>query len=189
MKKKASLVFLFLLPLFSLSAQDEADYFVTQTLDTIYCTNLTYRTATWGGLNYLSYTRLDGAPVVYKSKKSAPLVLTLYIEGSTIDRIPLKPNSKKEIRYTKRTVDGKLRVYLVHQNPSNSGDGTVMYMFYIKLADGKFYKINKKKNMENVIIPYLKECTSFTRSYKGEFSNKEEEFIEMIELYNELCDQ
>ena len=171
----------------SVSAQLNPDYFITQTKDTVYCTNLKYGTSTWGALNFLSYNQPDGSPIIYKSKKSAPLVLTLYIDGKTIDRIPLKPNSKREILYTERTIDGPLKVYLKHQNTSNTSNATVMYIYYIRMPDGKFYKINDKKNMKNVIIPYVKDCPKFVESYTGDYSNKEEAFMEMIRLYNSLC--
>lgn len=171
----------------NLISQSDLDYFVTQTKDTIYGTELKYGTGSWGALNFLSYIRPDGAPVVYKSKRSAPTVLTLFIDGKTIDRIPLKPNSKREIRYLERTIDGHLILYLQHQKNSNTSNGTVMYIFYLKMPDGKFYKINKKKNVNEVIIPYLHECKPFVDSYKGDYSNKEEPFMEMIRLYNSIC--
>lgn len=182
-----------LIPLFCLSlsielrSQNDLDYFVTQTKDTVYGAELKYGTGTWGALNFLSYIRADGSPVVYKSKKSAPTVLTLNIDGKTIDKIPLKPNSKREVRYLERTIDGHLIVYLQHQKNSNYNDGTVMYIFYLKMPNGKFYKINSNKNMKNVIIPYLNECNAFINNYDGEYSNKEEPFMEMIQLYNSLC--
>lgn len=171
----------------SVYAQLDSDYFITQTKDTVFCTDLKYGLSTWGALNYLRYNQLDGSPIIYKSKKSAPLVLTLYIDGKTIDRIPLKPNSKREILYTERTIDGPLRVYLKHQNTSSTSDATVMYIYYIRMPDGKFYKINDKKNMKTVIIPYVKSCPKFLETYSGDYSNKEEAFLDMIRLYNSLC--
>lgn len=184
---------IFLIPLFCLSltsdlfSQNDLDYFITQTKDTIYGTELKYGVGSWGALNFLSYIRPDGAPVIYKSKKSAPTVLSLNIDGKIIDRIPLKPNSKREVRYLERTIDGHLIVYLQHQKDSNYNDGTVMYIFYIKMTDGRFYKINSKKNMNEVIIPYLKKCKPFIDSYSGDYSNKETPFMEMIRLYNSAC--
>jgi len=138
-------------------------------------------------MNFLRYVQLDESPIVFQSKKTVPFVLTLYIDGKTIDRIPLTPNARKQIRYTERRVDGALKVYLVHQDNSDSKEATVMYIFYIKMADGKFLKINKKKNMQNEIIPYIKKCQAFLDEYKGNYSNKEDAFIEMIELHNKLC--
>lgn len=178
---------LFLLFFSNLKAQITSDYFITQTWDTIYGYNLKYGTGSWGGLNYLSYDRPDGNPVVYKSKKQAPVVLSLYIDGKKIDRIPLRPNSKKEIRYLERTIDGHLIVYLQHQNSSTSSSGTAMYIFYLKMPDGRFYKINDKRNMSEVIIPYLKGCEAFVNEYTGDYSKKEEPFMKMIKLYNQLC--
>lgn len=171
----------------NLKAQNGLDYFITQTIDTVYGTELKYGTGSWGALNFISYIRPDGVPIKYKSKKTAPTVLTLYIDGKTIDRIPLKPNSKREVRYLERTIDGPLVVFLQHQKESNYGNGTVMYIFYLKMPDGIFYKINSNKNMKNVIIPYLKECKLFVDSYTGDYDNKEEPFMEMIRLYNSVC--
>lgn len=178
---------LFLFTTFSTVAQDEFDYFIKQTKDTVFCTDLQFSTNTRGELDFLRYIMLDDSPIVFKSKKTVPFVLTLFIDGKTIDRIPLTPNAKKQVRYTERTVDGKLKVYLVHQDNSDSKDATVMYIFYIKMPNNQYLKINKKKNMEKEIVPYLKNCQAFLDSYKGEYSNKEEAFIEMISLYNQLC--
>lgn len=185
LRSQFSILLLFLS--LNLYSQTDKDYFITQNKDTVFCTELTFNTSTWGELNFLSYVRPDGAPVVYKSKKTVPGVLTFYIDGKTIDRIPLKPNSKREIRYTERTVDGHLKVYLVHQNNSNTSDGTVMYIFYLKMPDAKYYKINSNKNMDEIIIPYLKSCSAFIDSYKGDYSNSEEAFMKMIHLFNDLC--
>ena len=54
--------------------------------------------------------------------------------------------------YLGRAIDGHLIVYLQQQKQSNNNDGTVMYIFYIKMPDGKFYKINNNKNMKNVMF-------------------------------------
>ena len=170
-------------------AQNEVDYFIKQTKDTVFCTDLRYSTNSRGEINFLRYVRLDESQIVFQSKKTVPFILTLFMDGKTIDRIPLTPNAKKQIRYTERRVDGALKIYLVHQNNSNSKEATVMYIFYIKMPNGQFIKINKKKNMQTKIIPLLKECQEFLDKYKGNYSNKEDVFIEMIELYNKLCPQ
>lgn len=183
------LIFIVFSSLKSLSAQTTSDYFIKQTKDTVFCTDLKYGTSTWGAINYLSYTQKDGSPIKYQSKKSAPLILTLYKDGKTIDRIPLKPNSKRDVIYLERKVDGPLKIYLQHQNSSYSSKGTVMYIFYLKMPDGKIYKINDRENMEEIIIPYLKECSAFVSAYNGDYSNKEEAFIEMIRQYNSLCSE
>ena len=185
------IAFLFILLSFSFlsisNAQSDLDFFIDQKKDSTFCTQLKYATNTWGELNYLSYTSLDGSPIVFKSKKTISLILTLHIDGKTIDRIPLRPNSKREIRYAERTVDGPLKVYLIHQDNSNTSDATVMYIFYIRFPDNSYYKINDKGNMNSIIIPYLKKCEKFVSEYKGDYSNKEEAFIEMIQLYNAHC--
>lgn len=178
--------------LFQISSQlfsqsPDSDYFITQVKDTVFCSDLTYSTNTWGYINFLSYTRPDGTPIKYQSKKTAPVILTLHLDGKTLDRIPLKPKSRHDVIYLERTVDGPLKVYLQHQNQSYSSKGTVMYIFYIKLPDGPYYQVNKKLNMSQVIVPYLKKCSAFTAQYDGDYSNKEEPFIEMIRLYNTLC--
>lgn len=169
------------------SQNTDFDYFITQKKDTVFCSELKYRTNTWGYINFLSYIQPDGTPIKYQSKKTVPVILTLYTQGNTIDRIPLKPKSKHDVIYLKRTVDGPLKVYLQHQNQSYSSAGTVMYIFYLKMPDGTFYRINDKLNMSQIIVPYLKKCTAFTSQYDGDYSNKEEAFIGMIRLYNQLC--
>lgn len=169
------------------SQKSDSDYFITQLKDTVFCSDLKFGTNTYGHINFLSYIQPDGSPIKYQSKKTVPVIPTLYIDGETLDRIPLKPKSKHDVIYLKRTVDGPLKVYLQHQNQSYTSAGTVMYIFYLKMPDGTFYKINDKLNMSQFIIPYLKKCSAFTDQYDGDYSNKEEAFIEMIQLYNQLC--
>lgn len=183
----AAIFFFIQISTLAFSQNPDFDYFITQTKDTVYCSELKYGTNTWGYINYLSYFQPDGTPIKYQSKKTVPVILTLCIQGTTFDRIPLKPKSKHDVIYLKRTVDGPLKVYLQHQNMSYSSSGTAMYIFYLKMPDGKFYRINNKLNMSQFIVPYLKKCTAFTDQYHGDYSNKEEPFIEMIRLYNQLC--
>jgi len=153
--------------------QDQ-DYFVVRN-DTTFCDNLLYRTDPQGTLNKISYT-LSGKKVEIKGKKNVPDVITLYIKGEAIDRTPLKPKKTNGyVRFEPRRIDGKLIVYL--DTPHNAGTkkytpGSVSgdwsdagakgsYRFLIRYPDGKFYKVNDKKNLRDIIKPYLLECEAF----------------------------
>ena len=126
------------------------DYFVTKT-DTVFCTELTYNTTAQGYLKSFKYTDLTGKPV--EIKKNVPDVQTFYHHGQTDDKIPLKADKPDSyIRYTCRSVDGPLKVYLAYQTYS-SGSSSGTYRFFLKLPDGTFYKINNKKNLKNFIKP------------------------------------
>jgi len=182
------------------------EYFVTKD-DTVFCKDMSYGTTAQGFLNELKYTDLNGNKVELKGRKNVPDVLTFYKFGSIIDKTPLKANKPDSyIRYTDRAVNGKLKVYLAQQgylaggmtyNPSvytassggwqSTGGPSGIYRFYIKMPDGSYYKINSKKNMKNIIKPYLLSCKEFENNYKGDFSTREQPFMDMIKLYNSLC--
>lgn len=171
--------------------------------DTTFCTKLSYLTTSQGALNQIKYTDSDGKSVEIKGKSNVPDVTTFCINGVCSDKIPLKankPNSYK--RYTERIVDGKLKVYLAQQGHSSNyhytpgaaagdwsdtGGPVGIYRFFIKMPDGTYYKINSKKNMNKYIKPYLLKCSEFKSEYSGDFSTEELPFMQMIQLYNSLC--
>ena len=170
--------------------------------DTTFCDKLSYKTTGQGYLKSITYTTTSGEEVHVEGKKNVPDVITFCINGSFFDKTPLKANKPNGyIRYTKRSVDGKLIVYLqqqgydnsYHYTPNTYGDdwqkgGPVgTYRFYLKMPDGTFYKINKKGNIKKFIKPYLLECDKFKEAYNGDFSTEEKPFMEMIKLYNSLC--
>ena len=193
------------------------DYFIVEK-DTTFCSNLEYGTTAQGYLKSVRYTDTNGKDIVIKGRKEVPDVLTFYREEVSIDKIPLKASKPKSyVRYTPRAVDGKLKVYVryplnmgpstIHSNAPNpltmanstASSGAMgstqtmsgrmgVYKFFLKLPDGTYYKINNKKNMKKYIIPYLLECPEFKSQYTGDFSKEEEAFIEMIELYNSVCE-
>lgn len=192
------------------------DYFVVEN-DTIFCSNLEYGTTAQGYLKSVRYTDENGEKVVIEGRKEVPDVLTFYRQEVTIDKIPQKADKPKSyIRYTPRAIDGKLKIYIRYPNDIGSStirsnapnpltmnnstmsrnqngsmqtmNGNVgVYKFFLKMPDGTFYKINSTKNMKKYIIPYLQNCLEFKDQYKGDYSNIEEAFIEMIELYNSVC--
>jgi len=177
------------------------DYFIVNK-DTTFCSNLGYKTTAQGYLKSISYTA-NGKDISIKKRKNVPDVETFFIEDVIRDKVPLKANKPDSyIRYTKRVVDGKLKVYLYYpydganvQRMSAPGHdikpGTAalgVYRFFLKLPDGTYYKINSKKNRTKYIIPFLTKCEKFTAQYTGNFSPREPQFMETIELYNALCD-
>lgn len=177
------------------------DYFIVKG-DTTFCTDLEYKTTAQGYLKQIKFKDRYGNEVKIKGRRKVPDVLTFYIDSITIDKTPLKAHKPKGyIRYTERAVDGKLKVYVNQQRYNESvrytpgspnGDFTSggpmgTYRFFLKMPDGTYYKINKKKNMKKYIKPYLLKCKAFREKYTGDFSRKEYEFMKMIRLYNSLC--
>lgn len=180
------------------------DYFVVQN-DTTFCKDLSYGTTAQGYLKRIRYTNSEGQEVLIEKRKNVPNVITFYKKGITIDKIPLKasrPNSY--VRFVERAVDGKLKTYSnAFSRPSSSikytpgsafGDwksgGISMgaYHYNIKMPNGVFYDIKKRKNIKKYIKPFLLKCEKFKNQYKGKYETKEEPFNKMIELYNSLCD-
>lgn len=175
------------------------DFFIVKK-DTIFCSNLIFSSTAQGYLKSIGYKDVNGKNISIKGRKNVPDVITFFINGHYIDKTPLKaskPNSY--IRYTKRTVDGKLIVYLArqehldlfpmgspHSDLNNRQGPAGIYRFYLKIPNGTFYKINKN-NIKNHIESYLLKCTDFKEQYKGDYSPKEQPFMDMIRVYNSLC--
>lgn len=173
---------------FTLSFSQTVQYFITSDNDTTYCTEIDVGFNVQWFLDELSYTTVDGEHLEFKGKKNVPDVISFYIDSVALDRTPLKPDDDKYVRWDYRAVDGKLIVYNPGQSVNRDMDPSGIYRFYLKMPDGTFYKINSQSNMKKYIIPYLEECTEFKQQYKGDYSTDEEPFIEMIELYNSLCE-
>lgn len=169
------------------------DYYFVVGGDTTFCKLLGYSTTAQGYLRKVEYDDMDGNRVVIEGKNNVPDVETFYIKGKIMDKIPLKANQPDGyIRYTRRVVDGTLKVYLEEYSSNtiagtNNTVATGSYRFFIKMPDGKYYKINSKSNLNEVIIPFLKKCKAFTDAYSGEINDDEEQFKKVIELYNSLC--
>jgi len=175
-------------------------YFVTKSNDTTFCKNLDFGTNIQGSLNALIYEDMNGKKVNLEGRKNVPDVVTFYINDTITDKVPLKPNKPDGfVRYIGRSVNGKLKVYSQQQGymnyapgesigvPNSAGGPSGKYIFYIKMPEGTFYKINKKSNMKKYIIPYVSKCEEFKSKYKGDYSTLEKPFIAMIRLYNSLC--
>lgn len=180
-------------------------YFVTKEHDTVRCKKMEWNVLTNGKLRTLEYTDLDGKKIHLKGKNKVPNIITFYENGTFYDKLPSKINKPNGYyKYIRRSVNGKLRVYLRHQGEgtmfiSDKGGNLVntrkgftkgpvgLHRFWIRFPDGSIYKVNKKKNMNDIIIPYLKKCENFLNTYKGNYSTDEDSFIKMIKLYNKSC--
>ncbi len=179
-------------------------YFVTEK-DTVFCEKM-YYTKNAKGLCTLQYKEINGDSVSIVgrgSRKRVPKVLTFYIDGSVYDRVPFMIHGRKNgfVRYDFREIDGKIIVYLdegttVFLTPGTytpttkySGVATsYKTRFYVKWPDGKFYKANSRKNMNKIFKPYLMKCKSFTAQCKGKYKIKIAPFMDMIRLYNSVCE-
>jgi hypothetical protein len=160
-------------------------YFVTFSRDTTFCMSLDYGTNTTGFLSRLTFVQTDGEEYDIKGERRVPDVVTFYMEGITYDRIPFDlDNDYGEYIYSERKVDGAIKVYLDEKAPGVSP----LYRFYVRLPDGSYLKVNSKSNMKKYITPALLQCEDFKDAYVGEFSNEEQNFLDMVSFYNFLIE-
>jgi len=187
-KYSVSLIVLMLtvfLSLDSLATTDStAYYFINLQKDTIFCKELSYGLNSRGYLDRLDYITNDDKEYELRGKKNIPRILTFYIDGITLDKIPYRVGSESKLYvYSERLTVGSLQVYLNHQIM----DESVVYRFYIRFEDGEFYRIDKKSDFENIIKPKMLGCDAFKSSLKQEISVDEEAFIELVKIYNTNC--
>ncbi len=179
------------------------DYYIVEN-DTTYGKELRYEITAQGYLKEISFKKPDGTAIMLKKKKELRNVTSLYINEISIDRVPLKP-SKPEgyVRFLVRAVDGKIKTYsndsyrptttTKYTPGSPFGDfkegGSKMgsYHYTIKMPDGTYYDIKKRKNLNNHIKPFLLKCQKFKKQYKGDYNTHEKSFNKTIKLYNSLC--
>ena len=180
-------------------------YIVKAMGDTLFCTAIDFKTNMRGFIVDLSYTDKNGKKVDLHKRKNIPIIKSIHDYSTIYEVMPLKIRKPRSYyRVGKRVVDGKLQVCLynnLHQSTTynafdtqkNSLSGSPYsqttsgtYLFYIRMNDGKFYKI-KRSTIKKVIKPYLLQCEEFKKEYKGDYSSSEPIFIEMIRLYNSKC--
>jgi hypothetical protein len=160
-------------------------YFINLQKDTIFCKSLYYGTNTKGHLNRLNYVTTGEISYEFSGKKNIPVVLTFFINGKTLDKIPYRLGSKSKLYvYSERLTDGPITVYINHQIP----DVSVIYRFYVRFDDDKMYRVNKRSDFENHIKSRMLSCEEFKNTLTWEISDKEDEFLELVRLYNSLCD-
>lgn len=165
----------------------QQDYFVVDYKDTTYCEQLKYSCTVQGWLDELTYTTEDGKKESIEGRKNVPNVTTFYIKGRSIDRTPVKAHKPDSyIRYTERTLDGKIRVYAPGQGYNSDFEPSGTYRFIALMPDGTWYQINKK-NMKKYIRPYLEQCAEFMKNYSGDFSTDEGPAVKMFAIYNLSC--
>jgi hypothetical protein len=174
------------------------DYFVVGK-KTTYCSNLAYTTTAQGYLKTMTYVTEEGKTVSLQGRDNVPDVTTFFINGEYFDKVPLNANKPdKYIRYDKREINGKLIVYLERQGyiegsryggaPGMPSGPSGTYRFFIRMPSGVVYKINDKKNMQEIFKPFFLKCPEFANEYKGEFTSDEPTFMNMVRLYNSLCE-
>ena len=133
-------------------------YFINLQKDTVFCKSLNYGTNTKGNLNRLDYITINDVPYEFKGKKNVPNVLTFFIDGKTIDKIPYRLGSNSKLYvYSERLTDGGLIVYINHQIP----DVSVVYRFYVRFEDGTMYRVDKRSDFEEQIKPRMLSCEEF----------------------------
>ena len=160
-------------------------YFVKHDFDTVFCKSLSYGTGTWGVLNRLEYTTPEGISYELRGKNNIPKIITFYLNGKTFDRIPYNlGGSKKLYVYSERITGDKLKVYL---DPMVQ-DESVIYRFYVRIEDGNFYKVDKRSDFENVIVPFMMKCEKFRNALDFPLTKDEKTFIKAAKLFNSLCE-
>lgn len=170
------------------------DYYVVDK-DTVHCKHVNYSRTAQGYLKKIYKVSENGEKSEIKDKKILRNVTTLFINGIPIDRVPLKPSKPDGyVRYLVRAVDGKIKTYsndtyrpvrLDRTDFSTTKLGS--YHYTIKMPNGTWYDIKKKKNFKNYIKPFLLKCDKFKKEYKGDFSTHETRFNKTVKLYNSLC--
>ena len=167
------------------------DYYIIGEADTIKCASLEYQIGARQKLKHFKFVNEKGENVTLTDKIVLKEVSAFYISGRGFwERIPMKPHAPANgiLRYTKKATFGKLEVYYEGQGYNNDLEPSGIYRFHIKMPDGKYYKVYSKGNMKKVIKPFLQECSAFTSAYSGSYSDEPLPFIEMINLYNSLCE-
>ena len=87
-------------------------YFINLQKDTVFCKTLNYGTNTKGNLNRLDYITINDTPYEFSGKKNVPNILTFYINGKTLDKIPYRLGSQSKLYvYSERLTNGELKVY------------------------------------------------------------------------------
>jgi len=181
------MVLLSVVAIINTNAQSEPApyYFVTMNRDTAFCMSLDYGTDTKGYLNRLTYIKTSGDEYDVKGKNKVPNIVTFYMEGIAYDKIPYDLDFETgEYIYSERKVDGNIKVYLDDKIPGLSP----VYRFYVRLEDGSYLKANSKSNMRKYIKPALLECEDFRDAYPGEYSDEEQDFLNMVSFYNFLIE-
>ena len=159
-------------------------YFINLQKDTVFCKTLNFGTNTKGFLNRLDYKTINDIPYEFSGKKNVPNILTFYINGKTLDKIPYRLGSQSKLYvYSERLTDGELIVYINHIIP----DVSVIYRFYIQFDDGSMYRVDKRSDFEEHIKPRMLSCEKFKNTLTWEISDEEEKFLEAVRLYNSLC--
>ncbi len=175
----------------SLQAHSQTNYFVYKTddgTDTIFTKNIDYKLTAQGYLARINYTDPDGKNWEMEGRKNLENVETFFIGGGWTDKIPQKTSKPDSyVRWASRVVDGKLKVNYYSHNITGNSFTSNFTKFYIKLADGVFYDIQKSSDMKKHIIPFLKQCEAFNLAYKGDFDDDFTKFVKMIQLYNSVC--
>ncbi len=194
---KKTLFYLFLFASFVTYSQ--TDYFVN-VADTVYAKNINYKLTSQSYLARINYTDLDGNERVIEGKKELAGVSTFLVNGQIIDKIPQKAHKPdKYVKWATRVVHGKLIVNYYYNEITTFSKNTYksekmtertsgIAKFFIKMPDGTFYDIINNRDRKKYIIPYLQECEAFNAAYKGKFEKNYVSFIEMINLYNSLCE-
>ena len=183
--------------LLTVSGYSQKTYFI-EGKDTTFCQKVDYKLTIQSYLKSIDYTDLEGQSWKIKGRKNLKDVTTFCQNGIIIDKIPQKAHKPKGyVKWVKRVVDGKLKLYYYHNEftVSNFGSGfnnghsttSSITKFFIKMPDGTFYDVRKNRDLKKHIIPYLKQCNAFNSAYNGDFSHDYDSFSKLVVLYNSVC--
>lgn len=183
---------LYLLTIFILSSTNtySQDFFIKNNNDTVKCSDLSHKIGSQQLLKELSFTTESGETKTISDKSELGQVTTIFeAEKGWWDKIPIKPHAPNGItRFTNRVSFGKLVVYYESQEYNSRMEPVGIYRYHILLPDGIYYKVYDKSNMKKIIKPFLLECSAFKAAYSGDYSAEVMPFIQMITLYNSVCE-
>ena len=170
------------------------DYILFENKDTMFCS---ITTLARGAGNVFLIEYVDENNVSHTiNKKEVPTIKSFRIGGYVNDYLPFRATRPNKIhRHIELKIDGKIKIYdhirLVASTDSETGErkfysvvGAGERIYTIKLDNGGYYDINKK-NLNEYIIPYMKNCKEFMKT------NTERITVDNIEkivgIYNESC--
>jgi len=140
-----------------------------------------------------------------RGKEDCENIKTYCINNNIYDLIPLNPDKPNGYqRHLWRKIDGKIKFYdfynvITKYDPSkiNNQSSTTFIIKIAKLDNGNFIEVKKDKDIDEVLLPYLKKCNAFNSKYihkerKTAFTSIQENYNNrltenMIKLYNEVC--
>lgn len=194
MKYLLSILFIFTFNFSTYAQSVKSNYYFVTEDDTVFCSRLEFELNWLGNLSALEYTDMDGKMMEFFGTDTVPEVLTFYMNGVTLDNIPLKANRPQGRKiFTERIIDGPIKVYYSNEGSTiptghnKTFKFTISERFFIQLPDGEFYDLRSKKSRQKVLNPFLNKCSKYKDLLSGAITNDMENIKKRIKQYNSVC--